>query len=231
MDQTQEILSNHITYGSSDSTNQNATSVGKLNYANGGSIQHAWEQGIYNLKTVLHWEDTVGLAGAENQFLKLQLKLGEYPGPACFEEPFWECAELHSAWKEKDPNWVGLKIDTAADPEPVGDYDPAEWNFPKYPNYGVEPWLSVRIENLGTDNKHNDSWFDTRLYTKERLEHPYDLMYVKRDEHFYVGFHARNTRRIAYNVKLHIGEFYLPYHAIKDKRFVRRLTKYGNYSG
>ena len=231
MDVTQEILDNHITYGASDSTNQNATSVGKLNYANGGSILHAWDHVVDQVVTVLHWQDSVGLAGAENQFLKIQLKLGEMPGSPCYEEKGYECAVYWKDLPEKDPNWVGLKVNQAADPEPVGQYLPAEWKYPKYPEYGSEPWISVRIEDLGTDNTHNDGWFDTRLYTKERFEHPYDLMYVRRDEFFYVGFHARNTRRTAYNVKLHIGEHYVPFYGIKDKRFVRRLTKYGNYSG
>lgn len=233
MDQTQEILNNHLIYGASDSTNQNATSVGKLNFAHGGSMQHAWPIDIVNVKTVLHWKDDIGLAGAENHFVKVNLKLGDYPGTPCYEEIFWECAEFHNV-PEKDHQWEGVIVDHNKDlieDAPVGTYWPAEWNTPRFPNYGQSTWISVRVEDLSTGNTHNDKWFDTRLYTKEKFEHPYELMYVKKNEFFYIGFHARNTRRIAYNVKIHIGEFWVPYEGIRDKRFVRRLTKYGNYSG
>lgn len=149
MDVTQEILNNHITYGSSDSTNQNATSVGKLNYANGASIQHAWDHVIVKIPCTMRWQGTVGLAGAENEFNKFQFKLSEDP---------------------------------------------------------TEELISVQIKNLGTDNKYNDAWLDTRLYSKDRLEHPDDLMYVKKNDWFYLGIHARNTRRIDYNIEIRIGE-------------------------
>ena len=231
MDQTQEILNNHIIYGASDSTNQNATSIGKLNYANGGSIQHAWKQDIVNLKTTLHWKDTIGLAGAENQFLKLQLKLSDFPNPSCFEELGWQCVDPNRDKQEKEPQWDGAFDNDYLDLEPAGQYEPAQWIMPKFPVYKEPAFVSVRVENIGTKNHHNDNWLDTRLYTKERFEHPYDLMYVKKDEYFYIGFHARNTKRTAYDIKLHIGEYWVPYSGIKDKRFVRRLTKYGNYSG
>ena len=65
---TNQILDTHKIYGSSDSTNQNSTSLGKLNYANGASFDSAWEFVIRDLEITMHWEGTVGLPGAENEF-------------------------------------------------------------------------------------------------------------------------------------------------------------------
>mgnify|MGYP005712883483 CR=1 FL=1 len=45
-----------------------------------------------------------------------------------------------------------------------------------------------------------------RLYNSGREEHAYDKMYVKFDDHFYIGFHARNTRRLPYNVEVTVGQ-------------------------
>ena len=173
-DVTNQILDTHKIYGSSDSTNQNATSTGKLNYANGASLQNAWNHIIVRIPTTLHWEDTIGLAGAENEFNKFQFQLSDD---------------------------------------------------------SVKDFVAIQVENLGTGNTYNDSWLDTRLYSKDRIEHPGDLMYVKKNEWFYLGIHARNTRRIEYNIKIHIGFSDSKFEDIADKSGVRRLIKNGNYSG
>ena len=48
----------------------------------------------------------------------------------------------------------------------------------------------------------------------------YDKMYVSPTERFFVGLHARNTRRLDYNVTVTIGEEFLPYSAITEKELV-----------
>ena len=77
------------------------------------------------------------------------------------------------------------------------------------------PLVRIDLNNLKTGNKYIDAWFDTRLYTKDRVEHPYDVMYVNPSSYFYIGFHARNTKRLPYNVRMTVGsefisEFDLP---------------------
>ena len=72
-----------------------------------------------------------------------------------------------------------------------------------------DAYISVELENLKTGNKYIDSWFDVRLYTKDRMEHPYNKMYVRIKDFFYIGFHARNTKRLPYNVKCVIGQEYI----------------------
>ena len=74
-----------------------------------------------------------------------------------------------------------------------------------YPN----PVVSIDLTNLKTGNKFIDTWFDVRLYNRQRIEHPYDRMYVKLDDVAYVGFHARNTKRLPYNVKVRVGDVFI----------------------
>ena len=72
-----------------------------------------------------------------------------------------------------------------------------------------DSYVSVDLNNLKTGNKYIDAWFDVRLYNKAREEHPYDKMYVRANDFFYIGFHARNTRRLPYNVNCVIGQEFI----------------------
>ena len=62
-----------------------------------------------------------------------------------------------------------------------------------------------RVTNIPRQLSYQDSWLDVRLYKKNRDEHPYDVLYVGTEDYFYIGFHARNTRRLAYNVSCMLG--------------------------
>ena len=73
----------------------------------------------------------------------------------------------------------------------------------------ARPRVKINLKNLKTGNIYLDSWLDVRLYTQDREEHPYDVMYCGRRDSFYIGFHARNTKRLPYNVECIIGEEYL----------------------
>ena len=84
-------------------------------------------------------------------------------------------------------------------------------------NY-ANPFVSVDLKNFKTGNIYTDSWLDVRLYTADKEEHPYDLMYIRPNQFFYLGIHARNTKRIPYNLELAIGEEYKPLEEIHDKR-------------
>ena len=87
--------------------------------------------------------------------------------------------------------------------------------------------MSVEVINHGTDNIFNDNWLDMRIYSKDRLEHPYRKMYLPVGEMFYVGFHARNTRSLPYNLEVQIAKEVVPLSGIKDKRLIRRTIEFG----
>jgi hypothetical protein len=209
MDVTQEILRNHITYGSSDSTKKGYYSASRsLNYASGSTIQRAERQEVTILPFTLNYKDVVGLFGAENHFIKVQMNL-DGTSVGCYEEAGWSCAVIS---EEK----VGTEEYTRADqlavvdfekdvPEDMGDSYLAANLLPDTikQNRGVR--VKIDLNNLKTGNKYIDSWLDIRLYNRERMEHPYDIMYVSPKEFFYIGFHARNTKRLPYNVECLIG--------------------------
>ena len=207
-----------------------------LNYAKGATITNpAHEKAIaapYNAA----YEDNIGLFGVENLYIKFTVDLqysniidstedgapeeGYYPvrltgspytgitNPGC---PLTEGPQPHQAGTCTPPVdadgydelgwWQDLDI-----PEnvPVLEYYPA-----KISNTLSVEWDSmalIDLTNLKTGNKYNDDWIDVRLYTKYREEHPYDQMWIGYKDSFYLGVHARNTRRLPYNILCIIGK-------------------------
>ena len=275
MDVTNEILYNHLIYGGSDNTNPAYTSSSKcLNYANGGTMQRAETQRVTVLPFVINYQDTVGLHGSENHFVKIQLKLDGL-ALECYEEEGWRCATISNEIPSFDedgniyeytkPDQLAVIdveqdteedaeywFDTSSEPEwddlletpeaPIEDVeymdeedlalidgtldtkeDEATWTdyytraiyardtyvpanlLPNSAKTNSGTRVKIDLNNLKTGNQYIDSWLDIRLYNKERMEHPYDIMYVAPREFFYIGFHARNTRRLPYNVECAIG--------------------------
>ena len=75
-----------------------------------------------------------------------------------------------------------------------------------YPNYLKNfQQFSVYLENKGTNNIYVDSHVDSRLYKINREEHPYELMYIATKDCVYVGIHARNTRRLPFDMTVYFG--------------------------
>ena len=203
MDVTQEILRNTQIYGSSDYTAPHSLASAKvLNYAEGASIQRPIQERVTVLPRLLKYADTVGLFGAENVFIKVDLNVID-TGNLCFEEEGWECLRMTFIDDPLLNTYYTAEMDPDQDLTIVNTYEPAQINnsLASIPN----AYIGVSLDNLKTGNKYIDSWFDCRLYTKAREEHPYDEMYVPLNDYFYIGFHARNTKRLPYNVECLIG--------------------------
>lgn len=208
-DVTQRILDRHIIYGASDYTNPAYSSSNKsLNYATGGSITRPEIDNVTIIPFTINYEDTVGLFGKENHFVRVDVKIDRSVAFACFEEEDWECAYITEGEQTTINSWTSAYIDNEKDLIEQNEYLPAniQGNSLRLKN---NAYISVDLENLKTGNKYIDAWFDVRLYTKAREEHPYDKMYVRLNDFFYIGFHARNTRRLPYNVKCVIGQEYV----------------------
>ena len=213
MDVSDQILQHHRIYGSSDYTASHATSSSRaLNYANGGSIQKPEEERVTTLPRKISFKDSVGLFGSENYFVKVNMRI-QNPVSGCYEEAGWECAR--TSGEEMDPAdpYTYLNtgdapgqayIDEDADPDIVNTYEPAQFLGNTINNI-TNAAIKIDLKNLKTGNTYIDSWLDIRLYNKNKEEHPYDVMYVSYIEPFYIGFHARNTRRLPYNVSCEIG--------------------------
>ncbi len=208
-DVTQRILDRHTIYGASDNTQPAYSSANKsLNYHTGGSISSPELNNVSIVPFTLNYSDTVGLFGQENHFIKVNVNIDKNATFACFEEKDWLCAEITPKDLSVVNTYFPAIVDDTLDLVTVNTYDPAKILLNTLPNK-ADAYISVDLENLKTGNKYIDAWFDVRLYTKAREEHPYDKMYVRLNDFFYIGFHARNTRRLPYNVKCVIGQEYI----------------------
>ena len=203
MDVTQEILNNVLMYGSSDNTSPHGLVASKsLNYAKGATIQKPVQEKVSVLPRRLRYADSVGLFGAENVFIRVDLNIRD-TGNLCFEEPGWQCLKMTQGSFPIVNTYYTAVMDQEKDLETVNTYEPAVITN----NLGniSNPYVGVSLDNLKTGNKYIDAWFDVRLYTKAREEHPYNEMFLPTNSYFYIGFHARNTKRLPYNVECLIG--------------------------
>ena len=207
MEVTAEIFNQHLQYGASDNTAPQGIAASRsLNYAAGPSSTRPDNVGISVLPYTLKYQGSVGLFGAENYFVKVKVTLDPSVVRKCYEEPYWECAQIYNS-PSVDPYYNAAIIDYTLDPDIVNEYDPAKINMGLSTKF--DAYVSVDLSNLKTGNKYVDSWLDVRLYTREREEHPYDEMFVRQNDWFYIGFHARNTRRLDYNVNCLVGSKYI----------------------
>ena len=217
-DVTEQVERINRIYGASDYTAPQRHAAGKsLNYATGASIQRAEVEPVTVIPYTLKYKDSVGLFGAENHFVKVNLKVTGDVLLKCFEEINWECAQLGMRHPEEN-YWEEAVIDENAVPHPNENYELANMTEAKL--RGTNSYVSVELINKQTGLHCNDAWLDVRLYTEGREEHPYDKMYVKPKDSFYIGFHARNTRRLGYDVECVVGNDYIPYAQIEDKRYI-----------
>ena len=203
MDVTQEILNNVLMYGSSDNTSPHGLAASKsLNYAKGATIQKPVQEKVSVLPRRLKYADTVGLFGAENVFIRVDLNIKD-TGNLCFEESGWQCLKMTQGAFPIVNTYYTAVMDVDKDLTTVNTYEPAVITN----NLGAinNPYVGVALANLKTGNKYIDAWFDVRLYTKAREEHPYDVMFLPTNSYFYIGFHARNTKRLPYNVECLVG--------------------------
>ena len=227
MDVTEQITYTRRTYGGSDNTNPayNASSK-SLNYADGGTWQRAVNQSISAIPSTLKYKDSVGLFGATNYFIKVKCDIRSIQNFVEFEEPGWLSAKLLEV-PEEDAYYTTAVISGL--PEDDAKYAQAKITGNLLPYY-ANPFVSVDLRNFKTGNIYTDSWLDVRLYTADKEEHPYDLMYIRPNQYFYLGIHARNTKRIPYDLELAIGEEYKPLDEIHDRRYIMRTNETINYN-
>ena len=224
MDVTQAIENKILKLGGYSSSNVNNYSATKsLNFAQGININTAPEEVITAIPFTFKYEDKIGLFGAENKFVKIKLDIqGE---GSIFSNLDIQVNNFTPVWVSREfgtlNGYETANIDFSEDTsDPSGDYSTA----------GTKDGLSdilnlyIRIDlrNLKTGNKYLDNWFDVRIYTKNKEEYDDETLYIKPSDYFYLGFHARNTKRLPYNVEVDIGREYLGFYNMTDTQ--RRLT-------
>ena len=224
MDVTKSINRSIEQMGGSGSTNPtNFAATKSLNYAKGrNSITNAAVETVTAIPYTLKYKDAVGLFGAENVFVKIQLNIQSQATAFTNIEnsensyfPVWTFPESGTT------NFYDTgEFDFTADPATVNDFQPSiiTNNLSDY----TDPHVKIDLTNLKTGNKYIDNWLDVRIYTADRLEYAYDTIYLPIKGCFYIGFHARNTRRLPYNVEVRIGNEYIEVYDLTSDQ--RRLT-------
>ena len=224
MDVTKEVNRSINLMGGSGGTNPASYAASKsLNYAKSrNSLLNAAEEKVTAIPYTLNYKDSVGLFGAENVFVKVQLNIQS--ARSAFTNIQTPENDYMSVWTFPETELVNFyetgEFDFGQDFSPVNTYDPATISN-DLSAYQI-PYVRVDLANLKTGNKYVDSWFDARIYTKDRKEYEYDTIYMGINDYFYLGFHARNTRRLPYNVEVTIGDEYLEFYDMTDAQ--RRMT-------
>tara|TARA_B100001094_G_scaffold332862_1_gene406947 strand:+ start:7054 stop:7731 length:678 start_codon:yes stop_codon:yes gene_type:complete len=223
MDVTKSInKSIQLMGGSGSSNTTNLASTKSLNYAKGkNSITNAAVEKVTAIPYTLNYKDAIGLFGSENVFIKVQLNIQStttaFQNVTVTENdylPVWTLGEAGTT-NSYDTGVFDFNSDISS----VNDFNPSTItnDLSSYLN----PYVRVDLKNLKTGNKYIDNWFDVRIYTEDRIEYAYDTIYLGINDCFYIGFHARNTRRLPYNVEVKIGDEYLEYYDLtKDQRLL-----------
>lgn len=220
-DVTPKIRDIHRIYGSSDNTAPAGLSSSRsLNYANGASIQKPEVSSLTTIPFTFNWQDSVGLFGVENYFVKIDMSIIDQGNNILVVDGYAEALITEGPATEIN-TYQSAVIDEDRDLTTVNTYEPAKITYDGLPNYAA-PRVSVELINNKTGNQYIDRDLDVRLYTKDRQEWAYDKMYIDKDDFFYIGFHARNTRRLPYNVSCRIGDEYLNFYTLTTDQ--RRLT-------
>tara|TARA_R110002050_G_scaffold220054_1_gene355964 strand:- start:63 stop:746 length:684 start_codon:yes stop_codon:yes gene_type:complete len=207
MDVTEQVIKIHQTYGGSGNGNPAYYSSNKsLNYAKtSNSLLNAKQENLTVIPYEINYKDTVGLQGAENIFVKLQLNIQNSLSLVNgIEIDDWIDATIYTGADDSDIFYESAVTDYARDLETVNTYDPALITNEGL-NFVPNAHVLVNLENLKTGNKYIDAWFDATLYTPDRRPWEYDKIIVPIKSFIYVGFHARNTKRLPYNVSLTVA--------------------------
>ena len=207
MDVTQQINRNLVSSGGGSANPAYFSANRSLNYAReSNSIKNARQESVTAIPFNTNYKDSVGLFGAENIFLKIQLNI---QNSLSLENGIdindYTSAILDVSVDDSDLYWETAFADYTLDLNTVNTYDPAEIENESL-DFVPNALVKVDLSNLKTGNKYVDVWFDTRLYTPNHQPFEYDTMFLPLKGYFYIGFHARNTKRLPYNVSMTVGD-------------------------
>ena len=213
MNVTTEINTKRNSMGGSGSSRQEYLSPNKsLNLSTAGnSINTAKPQLATAIPVEIKMQDSVGLFGAENRYIKLDLDIQS-------SSSVFDNIEV--------PENTYFPVWTFNENGVENDYFTAEMNFllDLASNNGFQqatvsgdlsqyqrPVISVELFNLKTGNKYVDNWLDIQLYGPNKQPTETDKIYTDLGSDIYIGFHARNTKRLPYNIRIEIGVEYVEF--------------------
>lgn len=220
MNVTTEINNKRNSMGGGGSSRQDYLSASKsLNLSSAGNnINTAQPRLVTAIPQSLSMKDSVGLFGPENKFFRLDIDIqgqitvfANIPTPENTYIPVWTFDE-----EGFENDFYTAEMDFSLDRSNVNDFEPAQatGELSKY----NRPVVSVELINLKTGNRFVDNWLDVQLYGRDRQPIEYDRIYTDINSDVYIGFHARNTKRLPYNVTVIIGEEYLDYASLTNEQ-------------
>ncbi len=249
VDVTEQIRQYNEIYGGSSNTQQGGLAASKsLNYSNAPTLQQAQRVRATVYPLTFKLVGQVGLFGAENYYLRVDVDLLTPLAPE-FEEPGYEPAVVtfgeDPTVNTYEPAFINFDKDPPPpDPKPDAQIIPSQQasrdccafigGVPNDPilncYYGAQfsnvipttydPWVSIDLNDIGVNNIYIDNWLETMVYTREKKMWGYDKMYIRPRDFFYVGIHARNTRHLPYNVDVTVGLELLQGEDIQDKALI-----------
>ena len=216
MNVTTEINRKRNSMGGSGSSRQAYLSATRsLNLSSAGNnINTAAPKLVTAIPTVLSVQDTVGLFGPENKFIKINLDIrsGSYEAEDIVENTYFPAKQGPDADLVND--YYSAEMDFLQDLASVNFYQPAR-SSTDLSSY-ARPVISVELFNLKTGNHFVDNWIDIQMYGPDRQPLTSDLIYTDVGNDIYLGFHARNTKRLPYNVKLEVGVEFMEYESLTN---------------
>ena len=222
LDITDQILRYNQLYGASDSTQPNSLSASKsLNYAKAPTLQQAQQYRIQTIPFTLNFQNSVGLFGSENMYVRVDIDVERLQDSCDIRVGDYFEACLGFVVEGTVNSYQEAQIDPLQDTPGMGNinnYAPAiiTENLP----FVEDGKVRIDVNNLKTGNIYIDNWLDVMLYTKKGEMWGFDTIYLNPKDSFYIGFHARNTRRLPFNVDAVIGEELVPEDEIKDKELI-----------
>ena len=246
IDVTDQIRLYNDLYGGSDNTQAGGLAASKsLNYAPAPTMQQAQPAKTTVYPFTFKLIGQVGLFGAENYYVRVDIDLLN-PLNAEFEEDGWFPAVIEYGSPTTVNTYESERIDFDLDPPPPAntqerndqnlcvdyEYRPNDTTVLYRKNcympalitdpvpFFWDPYVSVRLKDIGTGNIYIDNWLEPMLYTRDRKMWGYDKMYIRPKDFFYVGVHARNTRHLPYNIEVIVGEEYKQSSDLKEAELV-----------
>ena len=211
MNVTAEINRKIQQYGGSGSSRQEYLSSNKvLNFASGSNnINTATGQTITAIPQFLDIKDEVGLFGAENMFV--QINLNVLSSTTIFENIETPEGDYFPVWTFDDEEIVNdfetALFDFTLDRVIENQFEPSRISndLSQY----QRPIINVVVRNNKSGNMYLDNWLDYQVYDKNKNPIDYDDFYIDTKSAFYLGFHARNTKRLPVNFSVEIGTQYV----------------------
>lgn len=226
MNVTAEINKKITQYGGSGSSRQDYLSSNKsLNLnASANNINRATGPNISAIPVRYNINDEVGLFGAENNFTKITVNIqnaSTYYKNNPFPENDYFDLWITNATATVNDFETGI-IDNARDQTTVNTFNPAiiQSSLSSY----ARPVISVSVKNLKSGNQYLDNWLDYQVYDSKKNPYDYDDFYIFIESSFYLGFHARNTKRLPVNFQVDIGTEFLEFQQMTPEQKKRLLT-------